>query len=673
MYCKKAILAVLVSELLAIFNVKGQNTNVNSWEDILEEVSSDEEDKNWDDEIEELSQRIQEPINLNSATKEQLEEFPFLNDKQIENILAYVYIDGPMQTLYELQLVYGMDRKTIQYLIPFVCTKPIEKKEPLPNLKKILSRGKNELLTRFDIPFYTRKGYQSSYLGPSIYHSLRYRFHYKENIYWGITAEKDAGEPFFARHNIKGYDYYSFYFFIKNIRNLKALALGNYRLSFGQGLIISNNYLLGKRISASTVGMRSGGVKKHSSTDEYNYFHGVAATVAINRFTLSSFYSHRSMDGIITDDSITSITKTGLHRTEKEASRRNAFTMQMMGSNLTYSKNAFRLGITGIYYFFNKLYEPQIREYSKYNIRGNKFYNIGFDYRYRRNRFDFSGELGLGKSGGIAMLNIIRYSPSENSNLVLIHRYYAYNYWAMYARSFSEGGAVQNENGWYLAGDITPFRYWKFFCSIDFFSFPWLKYGVDKPSSGFDGLLQTTYSPYNNLSMYLRCRYKLKEKNYRDEDKIKRVLPLHHYSFRYQLNYSVSDHLALKTVVDYNVIYPQGVKESRGLQLAETLSYTFHHFPLKCGLHGVWFHTDDYSSRTYSYERGMLYSFSIPSFYGRGTRLAVNTRYDIDRKWMILAKIGQTKYNDRDQIGSGKDVIDSNKKIDFQMQVRYKF
>ena len=74
----------------------------------MEDISvnnDDEEELNWENVIEELSERIQQPVNLNSATKEQLEQFPFLTDIQIENLLAYVYINGQMQTIYELQLV----------------------------------------------------------------------------------------------------------------------------------------------------------------------------------------------------------------------------------------------------------------------------------------------------------------------------------------------------------------------------------------------------------------------------------------------------------------------------------------------------------------------------------------------------------------------------------------
>ncbi|WP_321334030.1 helix-hairpin-helix domain-containing protein [uncultured Bacteroides sp.] len=671
----KAILVAFVSQVFIVLNFRAQTVVTNSWEDVIEELSENDEGEelDWENELEELSYRIQEPVNLNNVTKEQLEQFPFLSDLQIENLLAYLYINGQMQTIYELQLVDGMDKETIQYLLPYVCVKPVEKKEPLPSLKDILGKGKNELITRFDIPFYSRKGYESSYLGPSVYHSLRYGFHYKETIYWGFTGEKDAGEPFFALHNQKGYDYYSFYFLLKNIRKLKALALGNYKLSFGQGLVIGSDYMMGKTVSTSTIGTRSSGIRKHSSTDEYNYLSGAAATVGLGDFALSAFYSHRSLDGIATDSVITSINKTGLHRTQKEADRSHLFTTQLMGGNISYSKDNLKIGATGIYYFFDRPYEPQIREYSKYNIRGNRFYNLGIDYKYRWNRFTFVGEAAIGKGGGIATLNTIKYSPSGNYNLMMVHRYYAYNYWAMYGHSFSEGGYVQNENGWYFGADITPFQHWKFFASADFFSFPWLKYGIDRPSSGFDGIMQATYSPFSNLSMYLRYRYKRKDKNYTDADKVKTVRPLHHHSLRYRLSYSVSSRLLVKTTIDYNHLHPQEVKASQGFQFVQMLSYHFRQIPLACEIQGAWFHTDDYASRVYSYEKGMLYSFYIPSFYGIGTHLAFHLRYDIYKNWMVMAKIGQTRYNDRNEIGSGLDIIEGNKKTDAQIQLRYKF
>ena len=74
----------------------------------------------------------------------------------------------------------------------------------------------------------------------------------------------------------------------------------------------------------------------------------------------------------------------------------------------------------------------------------------------------------------------------------------------MFAHSFGEGSTTQNEQGYYIGLETSPFAYWKFFASFDLFSFPWKKYRVNKPSRGTDALFQSTFTPYSNLSMYLK-------------------------------------------------------------------------------------------------------------------------------------------------------------------------
>ena len=143
-----------------------QATSLLLLEDNLEELAMDrEEDNAWEDELEELSRQLHEPINLNGVTRRQLERFPFLSDWQIENILAYLYIHGEMQTVYELQAVEGMDIQTIRLLSPFICVKPLEENTVYPSIKTMARYGKHQVLTRLDVPFYTRKGYQKTYLG----------------------------------------------------------------------------------------------------------------------------------------------------------------------------------------------------------------------------------------------------------------------------------------------------------------------------------------------------------------------------------------------------------------------------------------------------------------------------------------------------------------------------
>ncbi len=650
-------------------------------EEVLEDLSVNNDinnsvnSLNWENELEELSNRLQEPVNLNSATREQLEQFPFLSDIQIEHLLAYIYIHGQMETIYELQLVEELDRQTIQYLLPFVCIKAINN-EPAFRWKTMLKDagryGKNEVLTRLDIPFYKRKGYEHTYLGPSVYNSVKYTFRYRDQLYAGGVAEKDAGEPFAALHNRYGYDYYSFYLLLQNCGRLKSLAVGNYRLSFGQGLVMSTDYLMGKTIYASSFNNRSTGIKRHSSTDEYNYFRGVATTVALTkRLSVSAFYSHRNMDGVVTDGEITSVYKTGLHRSRKEADKKNLLTSQLTGGNVSYQQNHIRLGITGVYYVFNRPYEPELTGYSKYNIHGNHFYNLGIDYAYRWRRFSFQGETAIGKQGW-ASLNRLQYSPVQDIQFMLIHRFYSYDYWAMYAHSFGEGSTVQNEQGYYVGLETTPFSHWRFFVSFDLFSFPWKKYRINKPSRGTDGLIQATFTPRTNLSMYLKYRYKQKERDLTGS-KGTLTLPIFHHQLRYRLNYSLNDVFSSRTTLDYNHFHSQDRAATKGYQVTQMISSQLPWTRLFADVQGSYFCTDDYDSRVYVSEKGLLYTFYTPSFQGRGFRCAVRLRYELNKHWLFITKFGETIYLNRNEIGSGNDLIYGNKKADIQMQLRIKF
>lgn len=682
MNARKAVLFVsmlLVPLLLEAQNVSGfqEEPSLFLLEENLEQLSMENgEDYGWEDELEELSCLLKEPVNLNTATRRQLEQFPFLTEEQIENLLAYIYIHGEMQTPYELQLVEGMDKRTIDLLLPFVRVQAVkESGRGHPAWKSLLKYGKHEVLARLDVPFYTRRGYEKNYLGPSPYHSLRYSFHCGDYLQLGVTGEKDAGEPLFALHNTKGYDYYSYYLLLKNLGRLKTLALGNYRLSFGQGLALSTDFRLGKSFSISTAEHRAGGIRKHGSTDEYNYFRGAAATVEVlPHLNVSAFYSHRSMDGTVKDGEITSIYKTGLHRTQAEADKKNAFALQMVGGNMTYEKNALKLGVTGIYYFFDRPYEPRLNKYAKYNLHGQEFYNASIDYRYRLGRLVWTGEAATG-TRGYALLNRLRYRLSAGYQLLMIHRYYSHDYWAFYGRSFGEGSTPQNENGWYVAAEAAPWARWKFFASLDLFSFPWWKYRISKPSQGVDVMFQSTYTPRRHLSMYLNYRYKRKERDVTGTGG-EVVLPVYHHKLRYRLTYAPGN-LTLRTTVDYNHFRQQDggghrFDRKQGWQCTQLCSYAFP-FPLSLSVQGTWFRTDDYNSRVYASERGLLYTFYTPSFYGRGFRYSAYLRCDLNRHFMFIAKWGQTIYQDRDDVGSGNDLIAGNRKTDLQMQLRIQF
>lgn len=86
-----------------------------------------------------------------------------------------------------------------------------------------------------------------------------------------------------------------------------------------------------------------------------------------------------------------------------------------------------------------------------------------------------------------------------------------------------------------------------------------------------------------------------------------------------------------------------------------------------------YFNTDSYDSRIYAFERGLLYSFSFPMFYGEGLRYGLRLRADLSRRVMAMARCTVTNYFDRSAIGSGLQRIARSSQADMELQLRLKF
>ena len=661
-----------------------------SWESIIEQLMNNNDEiasSNWQSLMEDLAEMKEHPVNINTASKEQLEKFPFLSDGMVENILDYIRRYGPMLTDKELLMVKDMDIQTARVLKLFITFQQPEKEEYTPTLKNILKYGKQELSTRVDIPFYTRAGYQpftseyikenpnKRYLGKSFYHNVRYQFRYSDNIYVGVTAEKDAGELFFTGKNAKGYDYYSPYIYVRDIGRINALALGNYRLSYGYGLVMNTDFSMGKSATLSTLGNKARGIKKHSSTDEYNYFQGIAGSIRITkRLTADAFYSYRKMDGIVDNQLITSIKEDGYHRIPRDYEKKNTFSNQLIGSNIHYNGKNFEAGLTVVYNVFNKVLNTTPRAYNKYYPRGRDFFNAGINYKLFWKKFTLQGETAMDKNGKIATMNMLRYSPKESFQLMVMNRFYDLAYQSIYARSIGEGSMVQNESGFYIGLETSFLRYFKLSTYGDLFYFPWKKYQLSKNGTkGFDGVVQLSYSPGYQLDMFIRYRYKNKHKDFNPDDGKRQVIPYIQQKWKYQLNYSPINELVLKTSVDYVHNAYQHQKTSQGVLIGQSVGYKLKKIPLQLDANVAWFHTDDYASRISMYEKSLLYAFSIPFFYGQGERYAFNLRYELGSHFIFQAKFALTHYRDREVISSDLEQIDGNVKSDLYMQLRIKF
>ena len=94
---------------------------------------------------------------------------------------------------------------------------------------------------------------------------------------------------------------------------------------------------------------------------------------------------------------------------------------------------------------------------------------------------------------------------------------------------------------------------------------------------------------------------------------------------------------------------------------------------LQANLSGNYFHTDNYDSRLYAYERGVLQSFSVGSFWGHGVRCALVVRADVNSHCMLTVKTGTTAYFDRKTVGTALQTVNSSVLTTVDCQLRYAF
>jgi hypothetical protein len=114
---KHAILSFVL--LLFCTFALAQNSLTPMVENLVEQIAESREEEDFSFLYENLLELAENKLNLNTATREQLQELYILNDEQIENLHYYLYRYGPMLSVYELGVIDGFDEQTIANLLLF--------------------------------------------------------------------------------------------------------------------------------------------------------------------------------------------------------------------------------------------------------------------------------------------------------------------------------------------------------------------------------------------------------------------------------------------------------------------------------------------------------------------------------------------------------------------------
>lgn len=641
-----------------------------SWEEVWQELTDDAEPDDEDaanNTFELLQQLADHPINLNQATRSDLEQLPFLSAQQVMDLMEYLDRYGPMRSLSELRMVPSMDYRQLQLLPFFVYAGEQAPAAHIPSLSSLLRSGRHELTIAARVPFYERQGDRNGYLGYRYRHSLRYEFSCGKRLRLGLVGAQDAGEPFFANRNTWGYDAYSYYLQMGQLGIVEKVIVGKYKLSSAMGLVLNNSFSLGKLAAMQQLGRQTNTLRPHASRSVADYFQGAAATLAPNKtLQLTLFASYRPLDATLNDDqSASTLLTNGYHRTPTEMLKKHNTHQTAAGAVANYRRNGWHAGLTAAYFHLDRRLSPNTQQlFRRYQASGQDFVNASLDYGYNHHRFTLSGETAIDGHGAVATLNALSYQPSARLSLMALQRFYSYRYTALQGHAFSEGGHVQNESGLYLGATWQPLSALHVTAYADWAYFPWARYRVSQSSAAQDYFSEIAYQ---KKQWWLKLRYRLHR---RQQDNADKTALQQRDEHRLRLSFSRSTRQGFSLSTQADGVKAINTTSDYGWMIAQRLGWK--HRACTLNLSAAYFHTDSYDSRIYTYERQLPHEFSFPSFYGKGLRLAFTGSYSAGHHLRLMLKLGHTHYYDRSTIGTGLQQIDSNRQTDLHLQLRWR-
>jgi len=650
-------------------------------------------DINYEDLYESLYQLYTDPIDLNNTNANELNALYQLNIYQINNLLDYLENHGPMLSLYELQSIEGFDRYTIDSILPFVEVRASgDHATRGPLLKRIVSEQNNFLLLKTERILETQKGYRppadpddSRYMGSPYKFYGRFRASHTGDFSVGLTFEKDAGEQFkFSTENKQfGFDYYSYHLYLQNNGNFSKIAIGDYQMQFGQGLVLGSGFNPGKGAETiTTVKRGNSGLRPYTSVLESGFLRGAAFTYTHKGFDFTPFYSRLKQDGTVRlgtqsdefDEFVSSIQDIGMHRTPNELRSRNSVTEQTFGMNVTFndsrSKN-FQAGLNYIRTNFSVPLSKLPNNYNQFEFRGDQNYNLGAFVNYNWHNFLIFSELAASKSGGKAFVGGFMGSLSPIVSMSFVYRNYQKNYHAFYGNAFAEGSRIINETGMYWGIKVTPTS--KFFIAAyyDRFKFPWLRFRAQSPTDGYEYLIRANYHPSRKIKIYGQFRQQSKELTTSTENSnLQQLVVGLKRNAVVNLDFSVNGVLSLRSRVQYSD-YDFDDNLTSGIAIIQDLNIKLSKITISTRY--AIFDTEDFENRQYVYEKDLLYSFSNPAYSGQGTRNYVMIKYKPSRKLSMWARYGRYNFRNVDRIGSGLTTIEGHTRSDIKFQVMMKF
>ncbi len=633
---------------------------------LLEGLNLEDEDSELLEYLENLKKN---PIDLNEATRQQLETIPFLSSITVKKILSYRNGKGKFKSKRELMNIDGFSEELYErikvYFIVRQNSADVNIDETgLP--QKISSKSATKkfglnLRTSFFQELQQRKGYITGrYEGSSLKSYSRVATKYNNRNYdlsLNLTSEKDPGEKNYS-------DFLSGNIMLDKSGFIRKVVAGDYTLNFGQGLSMWSGLSFSKGISSvSTVKKKGRGLRGYSSSNEVQFFRGVAINGGFKKFDFTFFYSANYFDAAIDTASGTarSIYYDGYHRNSAEIMRKNSLLERLSGGRVVYGDDGIKIGVS---YWSSRFSKEISRDSSKklYNFSGRQASAMGADYDFVVGSINVFGEWTRSQSGSVAYINSAQFTLNRIGELVFSYRSYPADFAPMHSNGFGEkGGETYNERGFYSGVSLRLSKGFHLNSYLDVYEFPYRTYFEPLPVSGIDFLCNAEWRVSGGLVFNLKYKNESREESGISSDEFNREVRLMHNrnqtSIRADMIIQQSEKIRLRSRYEYTSV----TYELFGTGVKGTLFYSeIKLMPLPGFVFETrfsFFNTDNYDSRIYQYENDIKGVMSNAALFGKGRRWYVLIRCEPINGIEVSAKYGKTFYDGTKFFGSGDDEI----------------
>ena len=569
-----------------------------------------------------LNDSVDRPLDLNQASREDLETTGLFTPYQIENLLEYRETYGSIYSIHELAVLPGFHDTKLQEIEAAIRIQPAR----IPSGKfrvehRVLLDVGRSFPAGDDYRPDPESGADRKFAGPPLHTTFRWRSRVRRDLTLALTYDKDAGELFLYQNRpqfISGYICY------EGKKLIKQFVIGSFQLNQGLGLV--NGSGLFHQVGDLRINRQSlSRIRPYASKTESGYENGIAFKLGSDRIHLLVWGSCQSFS--LGPSTITELPAgdlwfdarrtSGLYRTPGELEGRELAFRIHAGMQLLLTRGHFALGIqNGTEYVGpasrakEELVEEQLIScVQKCSLHG----------YWNRQKIRIFGELAASRYHDPAFLLGVGYQFNDYIQGGILIHHYGPQFSGSLPSSYSSGSKIRNEKGlaFHLQAETGPRITARL--TGEFFRYPMPRNLTQVPSAGY----RLDLSLQNPGTQALQWRVRLVQKAWQatpaDESSAVPILQDFLTSrLDGQWTYSIQERFRWhgRLVIGYLSGTGAPVPGYAALQRVSVGNRR----NLSATAQFVMFHVNDWENRIYLYEPGFYYSFSFPVCYGSGQR-----------------------------------------------------